>query len=195
MLRACIFIDVKQKDIFIGILITICAVNWSLAQPKRLTNEPRAHYTQQGVEIDLPANWGIDTRNTRPGFISIYPRDGGTNPPSLLATAYPVIDLPNLHSQADFDRREQEIVEDVGHIIDERKVLMDGCQASAIVFVTFPPRPNKMVVDIGLVRDGMVYAMSFHGEVKQILHYFPQMSAIVASFHCIRPMATQLPGR
>jgi hypothetical protein len=174
--------------IFIGILIMICAGSWSLAQSSSAATEldlKQAHLIadmEQAITIDIPANWRVDTKNTRPGFISVYPTDGGKNPPSLLATAYPVTNVLEVHTQADFDRREQKIVEDVGHIIDQRKMLMDGCQASAIIFVTFPPQPNKMVIDIGLVRDGMVYAMSFNGTVKQILHYFPQLIAITASF-------------
>jgi hypothetical protein len=187
---------VKRIDIFIGVLIMICAGSCSLAKPTRDAAEPDVKRTCSVTDteyhfgIDIPANWNVDTKNTRPGFISVYPRDGGKNPPLLLATAYPFTDVPEVHTQADFDRREQTLVEDVGHIIDQRKMLMDGCQASAIIFVTFPPQPNKMVVDIGLVHDGMVYAMSFNGNVKQILRYFPQMIAVVGSFHCNGPAAS-----
>src|SRR5277367_6818244 len=131
-----------RMEILIGFVIAICATTWSLAQaiepdlkPTRSVADSQYHFA-----IDIPVDWRVDGKNARPGFISVHPGNGGKTPPSLLATAYPLTNLHDVHTQADFDGREQGIVEDVGHIIDQRTVMMGGYQASAIIFVTFPPQ-------------------------------------------------------
>lgn len=159
--------------------------NWT-TQPAvalpHVATEKKYHF-----QISVPDGWEQDS-TADAGTVSIFPvlADKKESTPELSATAYPLTDLPDVHTQEEFDARDRALVKRAGQIIVERTFLMGGDQANERIFISNYPSPDTITAEMGFIRDGMVYCVSWSGNPAHMQRYWREFNAIARSFHVVK---------